>query len=110
MTERDASGALSVVYEPEGAASRTVRGIYRERWIDQVLDPLQPPVSVWQPVLGVKVSELLPDWPIKEGSRFVLQRPTGGDPLDASSPTRFAVVDRRVDGEGLVELLLRRKD
>jgi len=112
MAERDADGAPSVVYEPEGGTPRAVRGVYRERWVEQFDqgDPLRAPVSVWQPVLGVKVAELLPDWPLKDGSRFVLNRPSGGDPLDRTVQVRYQVIDRRPDGEGLVELYLRRKD
>lgn len=110
MTERDAAGAPSVVYEPEGGTARAVRGIFREPHVDQVPDGLSPPVSVWQPVLGVKIAELLPDWPLKTASRFVVNRPNGGDPLDRTASTRYEVIDRRLDGEGMVELYLRRKD
>ena len=110
MAERDASGVLSVVYEPDGGTARPIRAIFREPHVAQVLDPLQAPVSVWEPKLGVKIAELLPDWPLRDGSRFVLSRPAGGDPLDSSASTRYAVVDRQLDGEGMVELLLRRRE
>jgi len=110
MTERDAAGALSVVYDPEGGVARPVQAIFRERHLEKVLEPLGPPVSTWQPKIGVKIAELLPDWPLKDGSRFVLARPPGGDPLDTSTGYRYAVIDRQLDGEGMVELLLRRKE
>lgn len=110
MAERDASGAFDVVYEPEGAAPRVVRGIYRERHLEKAIDPLTAPVSVWEPKVGVKIADLLPDWPLKAGSRFVLPRPPGGDPLERATSYRYEVIDRQLDGEGMVELLLRRKD
>lgn len=110
MTERDASGALTVTYEPEGGTARLVRGIFRDRHVALVLDPLAAPVSTWQPKLAVKIAELEPDWPLKTGSRFLIARPPGGDPLDSSSSARYRVIDRQLDGEGLVELLLERKD
>lgn len=110
MAERDASGAFSVVYEPEGGTARPIRAIYRERHLEKTLEPLAAPVSVWEPKLGVKIADLAPDWPLRSGSRFVLPRPPGGDPLDASTSYRYEVVDRQLDGEGMVELLLRRKD
>jgi hypothetical protein len=110
MAERDATGALTVTYEPDGGTPRLVRGIFREPHVEKVLDPLAPPVSTWEVKLGVKITELLPDWPLKDASRFSVKRPSGGDPLDSSAAVRYSVVDRRLDGEGLVELYLRRRD
>lgn len=110
MTERDPTGALSVTYEPDGGTARTVQAIFRERHYVQQPDPLSAPASVWEPKIGVKIAELLPDWPLVAGSRFSIARPSGGDPLDSSTSTRYAVVDHQLDGEGMVELLLRRKD
>jgi hypothetical protein len=110
FTERDPTGALSVTYEPEGGTARVVRAIFRERHLEKTLEPLGPPVSTWEPKIGVKIADLLPDWPLREGSRFVLRRPPGGDPLDDSAGYRYAVIDRQLDGEGMVELLLRRRE
>lgn len=110
MAERDAAGDFSVVYEPEGGTARPVRAIFRERHLEKTIEPLAPPVSTWEPKIGVKIAELVPDWPIRKGSRFVLARPPGGDPLDASDTYRYAVIDRQLDGEGMVELLLRRQE
>lgn len=110
FAERDAAGLLTITYEPAGGTPRAVRGIFREPHVDLVLEPLTAPVSTWQVRVGVKIAELLPDWPIKEASRFVVARPSGGDPLDHSTSARYRVVDRRLDGEGLVELYLQRKD
>lgn len=109
FTERDAAGALTVTYEPDGGTSRLVRGIFREPHVERVLDPLTAPVSSWEVKLGVKIAELQPDWPLKERSRFTIARPSGSNPLE-TTPTRYEVIDRRLDGEGLVELYLRRRD
>lgn len=110
MAERDASGELSVRYEPEGGTVRLVRGIFRERPLDLLLQPSTSPVSSWVAKLAVKIAELAPDYPIRPGSRFVLPRPPGGDPLDTSTEYRYEVTDRHPDGEGMVDLVLRRKD
>lgn len=110
FAERAPDGTLSVVYEPEGGASRPIRGVFREPHVERVLEPLTAPVSTWEIKLGVKIAELLPDWPLRAGSRFVVARPYGGDPLDSSASTRYAVSDHQLDGEGLVELYLKRRE
>jgi len=110
FADRDPAGVLSVTYEPEGGVARPIRAIFREPHEELALDPLQAPVSMWRPRLGVKIADLLPDWPIPRGSRFVIRRPPAGDPRDDASEGRYEVVDRQIDGEGLVELYLRLKD
>lgn len=110
FAERDRSDVPSVTYAPEGGVARAVRGIFREPHVERVMDALTAPVSTWEIKVGVKIQELLPDWPLKPASRFVVRRPYGGDPLDDSASISYAVIDHKLDGEGLVELMLRRKD
>lgn len=111
MAERGPDGAFDVVYEPgQGGTARPVRGIFRDRHLEKTLEPLTAPVSVWEPKLGVKIADLAPDWPLHPSARFVIPRPPGGDPQDRALLFRYEVVDRQLDGEGMVELLLRRKD
>lgn len=110
MADRDGDGALTITYAPKGGTPRLIRGIFREPHIEKQLDAMEPAVSTWEHRLGVKIAELEPDWPIPRDSRILIERPEGGDPLDHGSTTSYEIIDRQLDGEGLVELRLRRKE
>lgn len=106
MTERDADGALSVVFQPAGGVARPIRAILHTPHEEVQPDPLTAPVSQRIVRIGVKFAELAPDWPLAAGARFLLPARPGRDPL-VSEQTRCEVYDQREDGQGMVELYLR---
>ena len=106
--ESDGDDVSIVSYEPQGGVFRVLaRALFFEPHVERTLEGQEAPVSSWETYLDAKIADLLPDWPLAAGSRFVLRRPRGGDPLDSSGEVVYEVWDHRLDGEGLVRLMLR---
>lgn len=107
LGDTDDDGRPLSSYEPEGGTTRDILGIFFEPHVEQQLGSSEAPVSTWETSLHVKIADLLPDWPLREDSRFVVRRPAGGDPKDYSAESVYECHDHHLDGEGMVKLLLR---